>query len=285
MNRNHANAKNNFQFSIITPVKNDEHMLKLIESYRQAKTNNTVEHLIVCNGSCKKFTKKIERSIQALKTTKILVLQDSNIAASINYAIKKANASTVVIVDSDCFMDGNFVASMTRAIKNNLAVRGKVVFKGHNPLSRLNSKLRSHIYETESNLFFAPNLALNKSLFKQIGYFNENLHSWDSEFGYRANKHGINITHENSAIVTHNCGDDLFNEAIVSIKYGEGRAYCYQRGLLGNKSLSLLVKTMSIPCVFSVKESPVYNLYVLFYSIIWNYGFLKLLIFKPAEGK
>ncbi|MDO8657187.1 MAG: glycosyltransferase [Candidatus Levybacteria bacterium] len=276
----HHKSSNQINFSIITPVKDDIKIFDQIQTFKKMRFKEKIEYLIICNGSTKNFIAKIIESIKDLKYVHVFVLNRSNISAAINYGIKKMNSSKMIIVDSDCLIDKDFVIPMSKSLNNNLIVRGRVIFQGLNPFSCLSARLRNHIYQTEHNLFFAPNLAFNKSVFLRIGYFNETLHSWDSEFGYRANKVGFSLVHAPKARVIHVCGDSILNEIKVSIKYGEGRAYCYQRCLLGSKSFRTLIKTMRIPCVFCKKESFVYNLLVFFYVLIWNFGFLKTILFK-----
>lgn len=275
-------------FSIITPVKDDEKIFGLIKTYLAMKSRKKVEFLIIFNGSNRDFILRVKKASRFLKNLRFFILKPGNIAMANNYGIKRIRSSTAVIIDSDCLVDKNFIAPMANSIKNHLAVRGDVGFSGISQFSCLSARLRSHIYKKEHNLFFAPNLALNKKIFQKIGYFNESVHIWDSEFGYRAGQAGIGLSHEPGAKLTHICGDKILSEFKIWVKYGEGDAFCYQKGLMGKKNLTTFIKAIFDPWVFCKEESFVYNVFAAVYAVVENFGFLKTIIlpkYYPAGEK
>lgn len=265
-------------FSIITPVKDDEKIFDLVRTFQTMKSRKKIEFLIIFNGSNKDFILRVKEASKILSNMRFFNLKSGNIAKAINYGLKKINSSKIVIVDSDCLMDDNFIEPMIKAVNKHLVVRGDISFSGFNFFSKMSAKLRSHIYKKGHNLFFAPNLALDKIVFQKVGYFNETIHIWDSEFGYRVKQVGIGLTHEPGAKLTHVCGDKVLGEFRIWVKYGEGDAFCYQHGLMGNKTFFTFIKAILDPWVLSKQESLVYNFFAAVYACIENFGFLKTMV-------
>lgn len=267
------------KISLITPVKDDVRVFRLIESFQNIINNKNLEFIIVCNGSKKDFIKNISKFTNKIKNLRVFSLKKANIASAINFGVKKSNTERVVIVDSDCVVDTNFYKPMAKALNNNLVVRGLVSFKGTNYFSCLSAKLRTHVYQKENELFFTPNLGFHKKILSLVGNFNElphnSSHCMDAEFGHRANKSGIKLAHEHAAIITHYCYLNPINEIIVSIRYGQGDAYCYRQGYLGKKSFNNYLKMLALPFVFDKQESVAYNIFVFFYVVLFDFGFLR----------
>lgn len=270
--------------SVITPVKDDVRIHKLIENFRKINFSTRLEFLIICNGSEKLFVNQILKNAKNINNLKVYSLEKANMAIAINFGVEKAKYPNVVMIDSDCTVNKDTFKLMAKALNSHPVVRGVVVFKGSTFFSKLSAKLRTHIYEKESELFFTPNTGFQRNVFNKVGNFkefpNNRGHTYDSEWGYRASKAGIKLMREQKAKILHYCHTNPTNEIKVTFNYGQGRAYCYREGLLGKKTFKNFLKAAVIPTVFDKNETFVYNIFVVFYVITWNLGFLREIVFQ-----
>lgn len=90
-----------YLFIVITPVKNDLRIKKLINSLISQSTFKQIEFIISFNGANKKFINEI---VALTDFSNIKYLQHANASTpnAINNAIKIANSQKIVILDSDC---------------------------------------------------------------------------------------------------------------------------------------------------------------------------------------
>jgi GT2 family glycosyltransferase len=218
------------------------------------------------------------KNVKNVNNLKVYSLEKANIAAAINAGVNKAKYPNVVIMDSDCTVNKDTFRPMAKALDSYSVVRGAVIFKGTTSFSKLSAKLRTHVYEKENNLFFAPNIGFQRNVFNKVGNFNEfpnnRGHTFDSEWGYRASKLGIKLKHERKSIISHYCHTNPTSEIKVALNYGKGRAYCYRKGLLRKKTTNNFFRTMAIPAAFDKNETLFYNIFVALYVMFWNLGFL-----------
>lgn len=284
MNQPTHTKKGTSSLSVITPVKDDDRIYNLISDIKMLDFGTDLEFLIICNGSQKSFVENIKKQTQSVDNLRVFALKEARMASAVNFGLKQAKSPNVVVIDSDCLINKNTFESMVEALQNNPIARGVVVFKGTNFISKLSANLRTHVYEKEDSLSFCPNTGFQKKVFGEVGYFNDfphnDGHTYDSEWSYRAKQHGLKLVRVMDSQIIHFCHTSAASEIKISFHYGQGRAYCYHRGLLGNKSPKNFLKAITIPVVFDRQEPLAFNLFVAFYVIIWNLGFLKESLFK-----
>lgn len=180
-------------FSVIIPLYNKEdYILATLESAINQSFKN-FEIIIVNDGS----TDRSLNIIQSIKNDKIKIITTANrgLSAARNIGIKNTNASYVAFLDADDLWMEDFLETINNLIKKNkkehvFATAIEPFIKNKNislkPTDYIISK-EKHI-TTFSNLadhIITPSgLVVKKSVFKEIGYFDEGINYAEDEDFY-----------------------------------------------------------------------------------------------------
>lgn len=269
-----------YLLTVITPIKNDLRVKELILSLKNQPEYGLIEFIISFNGAENNFIHDIISLVDS-PNFKFLELHYPSIPHAINAAIELASSQKIVIIDSDCVVMAGFLQKMIQGSKDRDIVCGQVRFRGVNYFSKLTAIHRTIIYSHKNNYFYAPNLCINKNVFKECGYFNENLkYGFDAEFSHRVIRKGYSYHFVEDAIVQHECHPVLRHEIRIWFYYGRDRSYRFLAGYFGEKSIKNFVKMLYQPIAFSSKEGLSYNIYVFCYLLVRNLGVFSYLIVK-----
>lgn len=283
--------------SVIVPAYNDQIRIKLClkKLLKQTYLKNKYEIIVIDNQSTDETRAVIKQfPVKLLEETK----KQSSYAAR-NVGIKTAKGKVLAFTDSDCQPEKSWLENGVRSLLTRKCqlVAGQVKFLFHNPDNLY------EIYDSVSNMqqeekikknqgAATANLFSYKKLFKQVGYFDNQLISGgDISWTLKAIKGGNKICYEPTAVVEHPTRDKI---ALLKkqIRIGYGQVAIIKNQRKKNTGLWLLItmlKKISPPTTFLRKKlkqalSQVSLLtYLKIYLIKWrcaiytNIGILKYL--------
>lgn len=279
---NEGNLK--YWFSVIIPVKDDLRIINLINSINKQAGKDKIEFIISFNGSSEDFIDLVKEKISNNDNYHILISDIIGTANAINFGILKSLSSRFVIIDSDCTIGDNYFQIMNENLNQNMIVNGRIIFLGNNLFSKYTAKLRTIVYNNQNSVFYTPNLGMHREVIKDLGLFNTKLkYGFDSEFSSRVINTGYRVHFQPNAVIFHSCHENLWREILIWIHYGKGRAYRYNSGCFGNKSLKNLIKTLSAPKIISTKNSIILNLFICLYFLVRDLAMLLALLFKKYD--
>jgi len=145
-----------------------------------------------------------------------------------NMGVDMAKGELIVFIDANCIPSRNWLTELTKLIFNGQEniTAGSTQANDPRTLVNLNPVRLRNDY-----LFSSPmiNLALKKSIFKELGRFDESFfYGSDVDFTWRCIDAGYKIRFIRNAKVTHDWGD--FNEEINRVlRYGKARARLYKK--------------------------------------------------------
>ncbi len=148
-----------------------------------------------------------------------------NLSFTTNKAIKLADYNMLIIMDSDSVFAPGTIKKMWQALKENLIVKPKVIFKHNSLTSKLVAKKLDYGY-TYKPKAYSPGLGLRKELKERVGgYLYNNKVEWseDGDLDRRIKKNNIEIRLLNEAIIYHD-PKRLRKDIRDSIKCGIGIA-------------------------------------------------------------
>ncbi len=147
-----------------------------------------------------------------------------------NVGIKLAKGSIVVFIDANCKPDQNWLARLTSPIING----GEYITAGLTLSENAGNFHQQHSSSTKKTyLDSAPtiNLAIKRSVFNNVGLFDENFnYGSDLDFTRRCVIKGYRILLVPSAQVTHDWGN-LYREIRRAYRYGEAKVRLYRKHL------------------------------------------------------
>lgn len=182
-------------FSVIIPLFNKE---SYIESTLNSVINQTFkdfEIIIVNDGS----TDKSLREVKKINDPRIKIYSNKNngLAYSRNYGIKKASSNYLALLDADDLWVNNYLECISRMItiygnEYVFATNNYIWFDQAKPNLEVISKreckpqLIHDYFSIGKNIFSYSSIVFHKSIFENIGYFNENVnHGEEEEFSIR----------------------------------------------------------------------------------------------------
>lgn len=141
-----------------------------------------------------------------------------------NVGIKKAKGEVIVFLDASCKPNQDWLENILEPIDKNgeSIVMGRTGSEGGSTLNDLSyEKNLSVKYVSEAPTI---NLAIKKSVFSKVGFFDENLeYGSDVDFTWRSINQGYKIRYQPRAYATHDWGDKK-QELKRTILYGRARA-------------------------------------------------------------
>jgi GT2 family glycosyltransferase len=144
-----------------------------------------------------------------------------------NLAVRESTSETLIFIDASCVPDDGWLEELLEPIEQ----AGETIVAGSSRSSTAPS-IRDHtalLLSEQKYIREAPtiNLALRKSLFEQIGGFDESFgYGSDVDFTWRAREAGYRIRYVPEAVVHHDWGDPG-REMRRSYTYGKARARLY----------------------------------------------------------
>lgn len=223
--------------SVCITVKNEEGSIgRLIESL----LNQTVlpnEIVIVDGGSTDNTLSEISKfeflnSKQLQKINfKIIKTKNSGIAEGRNLAIEKAKNEIIVMIDAGCVAKKDWLEKITKPFTNNddLLVAGYYDMPYETPLQQVMSVYHGIPPERYNEHKFLPSarsVAFSKSVWKNVGKFNEHLLKTgeDTEFFYNCVKTDVKIIRIKEARVV---WEEILSWTLIS---GLRKFYEYAKG-------------------------------------------------------
>ncbi|NUN65845.1 glycosyltransferase [Pseudanabaena biceps] len=201
------------EISIITPIYNCSYNIsKLVLALQHQGIDFTTEILIVDNNSTDNSF-GIAQSFSHIPNIKIINQEKiQGAAATRNKGIEIAAGDIIAFIDGDCMPEKDWLSQGIKAIQETGADRigGKIGVRPLLPDSSIYALIDAlFCFDQESavkyvNACMTGNLFVKRSVFKQIGLFNQDFAEMeDMEFGIRAAKEGISVAYADKAIVWH----------------------------------------------------------------------------------
>lgn len=239
---------NKVKISVIVPVYNAEEFLpNFFEKYlNQSVLNKDIELVIVDNGSSDSSKDIIEKNIKKNANLNIRYLYFDRVAdsyASRNFGVKHSSGEFLVFTDSDCLPKESWLENILLSINEGIVVSGSV------EIQILNQKNIWEIFDSIAHLnnnitaingkVATANLAVTRSDFLKVGFFEERYSGGDHEWSQRAQRMGLQVIYHEKVKVLHP-SRKYFKDILQKSKriaYGKGTSH-----KTNNKSLfSLLV--------------------------------------------
>lgn len=195
------------KISICITTLNEEKTISnlLISLFNQTKAPDEI--IIVDGGSIDKTTKIIHHYIKKYKNIK-LFSDSGTLAKCRNISVDIATGDIVVITDSGCIANKDWLEKLTYHFKHEKV--GLVAGFYNMPYTNsFQEAIRVYLgilpqkFDVNTFLPSARSVAFRKSVWEEVGGFNENLEKGgeDTEFFYKCVKSGVKIIREKSARV------------------------------------------------------------------------------------
>ena len=273
--------------SIIIIVKNDRRIADTLRALRDIEKPETTEVIVVdaSKGLLDDIKKKYNyaRWISFEKKT----IKKTTIPDQRNVGIKNAKGDIIAFIDSDCIPHKKWLVELTNPIrkeKENI-VAGRVKLNDEKNIHNIeHEKLLTQKYINECPTM---NVAINKSLYKSIGNYDESFRfGSDVDFSWRAIKAGYKIRFNPKAVISHDLGDSK-NEIRRMYDYGKARTTLYMkhrdrmRIFWGNEFMTTLfpISLLLLPLTIIFPYYPLIFMYP-----ILKHRNIKLIIMKTMYG-
>ena len=202
----------NIAISVIIPVLNNKNgLIDTLDSVTNQSINQSNYEVIISDNGSKDGTLDVINSYRVTNPQIKLVQEKikSSYAAR-NKAIEKATGPILTFIDADMTCSQNWLQKIIDAFKildpDYLGSRVIIKPKSKSLVSIYNTLTGFHIKTEIEKNHFAPTccLSVKKSLFDQIGFFDQRLESGgDWEFGNRVFRNGSKINYSSNIIVYH----------------------------------------------------------------------------------
>lgn len=229
--------------SVIVPVYNDpEGLEETLESLVSQETECQYEIIPVDNNSTDKtsevieeFQEKYPEKVRGCEETKI----QSSYAAR-NTGLKESKGDIICFLDSDMWVEVEYLSKVYSFFTENpdieyIGCNVEIVREDATAASLYDKINGFPVNEYLEEKDFAPTccLSVRRSIFEEIGYFNENLISGgDKVFGKKARREGIGIQYVGNITAYHPARSNW--KEIKNKYFRIGRGW-YQKQLLGTE--------------------------------------------------
>jgi len=216
--------------SIIIIVKNDYGIDKTLDAITKITKPTDYEVIVVdaSNGLLDNIKDKYPFvrwiNYSADKTNKITIPEQRNVG------IHNAKGEIIVFLDASCIPIKNWLSELYNSYKlyGDKFICGLILPTKKNTVNNISLGTTAPEYMHEAP---TGNLLIEKSVFANIGYFDESLsYGEDIDLTWRAMQAGYKIRNNKDAVVYHDWGN--FNTEIKrAYKYGKARAVLYKKHL------------------------------------------------------
>lgn len=222
------------KISVIIPAYNSaKTIVKTIEAIKEQIGLSEQPEIIVVDDGSKDETLEI---LNKFKNITVIAQNNSGPATARNAGAKMAKGDILVFTDSDTVPHNNWLKELTSPFENREIKASTGTYSIANPKSRLAQLIQSEIEFKHSKygefvLFGGSyNLAIRKSLFNEIGGFNEEYKSAsgeDNDICYKTLNKGYKIKFVKEAIVGHYHPENIVKYLKTQMKHGYWRAKLY----------------------------------------------------------
>lgn len=179
------------------------------------------------------FDPKVEEVVSKFNGFKFFLSEEAGASKQRNMGIKNATGEIVAFIDDDAIADKNWIAELAKHYedKNVACVGGRIVPKFLGEVPKILKDLPPGIFkgfigetlidseepiEISKPLLWASNLSFRKTIFDEVGYFDERLGrssgnlagGEEVEIQKRIIKNNLKIVYEPKAMVTHIVGSE-----------------------------------------------------------------------------
>lgn len=235
---NHSNNK----ISIIIPCKNEEDVI--IRTLNAVKKQDYPLHqvIIVDDNSqdntyhlCQSFIEEnVLENFFLFKRTKI----DSNKAKAVNNALNLVDGDIVVLFDADNYPEKNCIQELVNRFNNPEVgvVQGRIISRVHNLISKIVFMERASGFNVRFlgkevfNLncqFGGTAVAIRKNLLDDLGGFNENSLTEDTDITARVIASGYHIVYQPLAMVKEETPPNINNYISQRTRWATGHMNCF----------------------------------------------------------
>lgn len=220
--------KNNL-VSIIVIVKDDKGVDLTLRSLLTIQRSSNSEIIIVDSSDGKldyikeKYPKFKWIPFHISSHKKITIPEQRNVG--INYA----KGNIIVFIDAGCIPEENWLEILISPITSGQEnIVAGCVYSLNSPSFR-DETVRLNRNKTYLEEAPTINIAINKSVFKEVGTFDESFeYGSDVDFTWRCRDLSYRILYEQNAVIRHNWGQTK-QEVIRSFRYGKARAKLYRK--------------------------------------------------------
>jgi len=196
-----------------------------------------------------------------------------NLSVTINAGISLAKSNNIIIMDSDSYFGDGAIQSLYEALKENIVVRGRLIFLYNTSLNRVIAELRDYV--NQQPVAYAPGLAFRREILSYIGgYFFSPYIPWavDAAFTYRIEEAGIRVKIVPNAIIYHD-SISLYHDLRAAFRIGGGKRLIveltgkYNKEDISPTIINLLNGKFIKEGIHILKHKGVK---VLLYNFLWN---------------
>jgi len=272
----------NIKLSIIIPVYNDPEGLRdTLSSMTDQEGAPEYEVIVVDNDSTdstpnviEEFEQEYPDVVKGYSETKV----QSSYAAR-NTGIKHANGDITAFIDADVTVDQSWIAELYQIFSTSdvdyLGCNIEMyISDGDETLwARYDKSVGLPVRHYLQTKRFAPTcaLAVSRSVFDEVGYFDESLISGgDKEFGVRVSEAGYQLGYADDLTVYHPTRNSLSDLVKKSTRIGKGQTQLWQKYGLSSHPLSLSKFLPPSPLRLQSRQSdsvPLYLLYPIEYGL------------------
>lgn len=221
------------KLTVIVPIYNSEYY---IQAFLEALLKNDFffgdEVILVDNGSTDNSLTICQRMVGKNKYFKIVsYTEKAGSYAARNYAVSISTGDVLVFTDSDTQPCCDWLNQIRKLTKEGNVIAGKIqldvvdscnMWEQYDSFAHLNSEVNAR-----HNLIATANMAVYKSDFERVGYFEERFSGGDYAWSQAAAKYGLKIVFAEKVLVHHPTRKS-FEEIIKKeqrIAYGAGNHY------------------------------------------------------------
>ena len=191
--------------SVIIPVLNgDKYIGRCIDNIKELHNDGSylLELIIIDNGST-------DSTIQIINNQKVkfFILKDSNISGLRNYGVSKSSGEVVCFVDSDCFVDKNWIVNAIKELADDpkIGIVGRFYDVSDSP-TWVEKTWHDMRKDVDGYVDFIPsgNMVIWRHIFKKVGGFDEKFDTGEDynlcqrvrSIGYEVkNSPNVNVRH------------------------------------------------------------------------------------------
>lgn len=214
--------------SVIIPTYNRAADLSraLASLSQQSLDVNNFEVLVVDDGGNDQ-TQKISFEFKKCLNLKYWRLNHQGVSAARNFGGQQATGEILVFFDDDALADVNWLKNILSAADQDLVVTGRVKSKNNNFWQYFAPHYYQGSERKPSPILLEGNCAINKSVFKIVGWFDKNLDYGHegSEFIRRLKIHGYQVMYHPELIIYHDYASGIFNYFNKQRRFGEKMSY------------------------------------------------------------